>query len=219
MGCNFQYRAVLCGNKRLGYPMSCKLQALLWARAVGLAVLVSCAAVAGAGCTGPLDCNAQECGDCACDNSQCACADGWLGAHCETPFCTNRTAGCSGHGNCRQTLHNISCACDDGFIGAHCETATCALKCEHGGTPNAACNKCDGCLGAWGGKLCDTWDGSVPIATLMSKLYAITNATQKMLDAQAQFNPVCKQDYECVGWGVDAVTGAPLKRLTPRTTA
>jgi hypothetical protein len=88
----------------------------------------------------------------------------------------------------------------------------------HGGAPNVNCTSCDGCLGAWGGKLCDKWDDSVPHATLMSKLDAISNASQKMLDAQAQFNPVCKQGHECVGWGVNGVTGGatafPIVHLT-----
>merc|ERR1719261_133067 len=84
------------------------------------------AAVNGA-CHGPLDCNAAECYDCSCTDGQCACADGWAGDQCETPFCANRTVGCSGHGVCKQSLHNISCACDDGFVGDHCETATCAV--------------------------------------------------------------------------------------------
>ncbi len=160
-------------------------------------------------CSGPLDCNAQHCYDCSCVNSRCTCADGWMGAHCETPFCTNRTAGCSGHGDCHQDLHSISCSCDAGFVGDHCQTATCALKCQHGSTPNGECTSCVGCLGAWSGTLCDKWNESVPVGRLMQQLYAITNATQSMLNAQAQFHPVCKQGYECVGWGVNGVTGAP----------
>ena len=78
-----------------------------------------------------------------------------------TPFCYNRTDGCSGHGDCRASLHNITCECDDGYIGGRCETKTCDLKCQHGGTPYDDCTKCDGCKGAWGGKLCDQWNEGI----------------------------------------------------------
>ena len=183
--------------------------ALAVAAVIGVTSFDAVSTTGGGTCSSPLDCNAKGCYDCSCTDGQCACADGWLGDHCETPFCANRTDGCSGHGSCQQTLHNISCVCDDGFIGDHCETATCALKCKHGGSPNADCTACTGCLGAWSGKLCGTWDTTVPASKLMSKLHAFANASQKMLDDQAQFNPVCRQGHECVGWGVDGATGKP----------
>jgi hypothetical protein len=41
----------------------------------------------------------------------------------------------------------------------------------------------------------------------MAKLLQISNASQKMLDGQRQFNPICRQGHECVGWGVDGATG------------
>ena len=69
-------------------------------------VLSAYVAVAGADCAGPMDCNAKECYDCTCTNGQCSCGDGWSGQQCDTPFCVNRTEGCSGHGNCQQSLHN-----------------------------------------------------------------------------------------------------------------
>ena len=53
------------------------------------------------------------------------------------------------------------------------------------------------------------WDKSVPVETLMSKLYEISNASQKMLNAQKEFNPICTQGHECVGWGIDGVSGQP----------
>jgi len=106
-------------------------------------------------------------------------------------------------------LYNITCVCDTGYAGGRCETKTCDLDCKHGGTPFADCTRCDGCKGAWGGQLCDTWQGSVPQSELMAKLEQISNASQKMLDAQKKFNPVCKQGHECVGWGVDGATGRP----------
>ena len=43
----------------------------------------------------------------------------------------------------------------------------------------------------------------------MQKLDQIANASQKMLDRQRQFNPICRQGHECVGWGVDGATGRP----------
>lgn len=103
----------------------------------------------------------------------------------------------------------MTCVCDGGWAGSRCETKTCALKCKHGGSPNRQCNKCTGCLGAWGGKLCGTYDASVPQSTLMRKLDQIASASQSALDSQKHFNPVCKQGHECVGWGVNGVTGRP----------
>jgi hypothetical protein len=43
----------------------------------------------------------------------------------------------------------------------------------------------------------------------MAKLSAIANKSQAMLNAQAMLKPICRQEHECVGWGVDGVTGAP----------
>ena len=45
----------------------------------------------------------------------------------------------------------------------------------------------------------------------MAKLYQIANASQKMLNDQARFDPICKQGRECVGWGVDGYTGKPTR--------
>ena len=163
----------------------------------------------GGACTSPLQCNAEQCYDCVCTNGKCSCAGGFGGPNCQNAFCTNRTHGCSGHGNCQQALHNISCVCDKYFSGPHCETAQCQLDCKHGGMPNKGCTTCTGCKGAWSGKLCDKWDTSVPQATLMAQLDKITQASQQMLNDQAKFNPICKQGHECVGWGVNGVTGKP----------
>ena len=163
----------------------------------------------GGACSSPLQCNAEKCYDCACTNGKCSCTGGFSGPNCQSAFCTNRTHGCSGHGNCVETLHNISCACDKYFSGSHCEIAQCQLDCKHGGVPNKGCTTCEGCKGAWSGKLCDKWDTSVPLATLMAQLNQITNASQQMLNDQTKFNPICKQGHECVGWGVNGVTGKP----------
>ena len=43
----------------------------------------------------------------------------------------------------------------------------------------------------------------------MGKLSMIANASQSMLYDQARDRPICKQGHECVGWGVNGVTGAP----------
>jgi hypothetical protein len=163
----------------------------------------------GGHCSAALDCNAAKCYDCSCSNNACACRDGFSGPHCKTAFCSNRAHGCSGHGDCQQTLHDIECVCDEYYSGARCEVAQCQLDCKHGSTPNEGCTACEGCKGAWSGQLCDTWDTSVPIAALMAKLAFIKNASQRMLNDQASFKPVCKQGHECVGWGVDGVTGKP----------
>lgn len=163
----------------------------------------------GGSCTGPLQCNAKNCYNCACKDSKCACSGGFSGPHCENIFCVNRTSGCSGHGDCVQTLQNITCECDKYYSGSHCEVAECQLDCKHGGTPNKDCTQCEGCKGAWSGKLCNVWNEKVPVHQLMSKLYEISNASQKMLKAQQKFNPICKQGHECVGWGIDGVSGSP----------
>ena len=175
-----------------------------------LLAIFTTAAFGGDGkCAGALECNARLCYDCACVSGKCRCGSGYSGDNCQTPFCQNRTQGCSGHGECIQSLQNITCDCDKGFVGSRCQVKTCTLECKHGGTPYNDCTRCDGCKGAWGGKLCDKWNGGVPAGQLMAKLEQIANASQKMLDAQKQFNPICKQGHECVGWGVDGFTGRP----------
>jgi hypothetical protein len=155
-------------------------------------------------CTSAHDCNAPACLDCACKNGQCVCADGWSGAHCDTPFCTNRTAGCSGHGDCSATASDISCTCDPGWFGPRC---ACNITCGHGGEPNAACTTCEGCLGAWSGLHCETWDASVPKSTLAARLALLKNNSAEKLKADLAYNPICKSGQECVGWGIDATSG------------
>ena len=172
-------------------------------------VLDAAPASGGGKCSSALDCNAEKCYDCSCGDNACACADGYAGPHCEVAFCSNRTHGCSGHGECQQTLHDVKCVCDKYFSGPHCEVAQCQLDCKHGGAPNKGCTACEGCKGAWSGKLCQVWDQSVPHSQLMTQLGEIVKASQKMLDEQAKLNPICKQGRECVGWGVDGITGKP----------
>ena len=157
---------------------------------------------------GPLDCNGRECEDCQCVNSKCACADGWSGPTCSVPFCVNRTAGCSGHGDCHQSVKSITCACDLGWMGDHCEKAVCSLPCEHGGVPDAKCTMCTGCLGAWYGLNCSSWNASYPKHVLAARLDALNASAQKKLKSDLAFNPICKPGVECVGWGVNIATGA-----------
>ena len=157
-------------------------------------------------CDGPLDCNGKNCLDCSCTDHQCQCADGWSGPHCETPFC-NSTSGCSGHGTCVMKAKTISCSCDAGWAGPRCQTAVCALVCEHGGEPNAACTTCQGCRGAWGGKLCDAWNASFPASSVQLQLSALKNASQAALQESLKYSPICRQGQECVGWGVDLGSG------------
>jgi hypothetical protein len=97
-------------------------------------------------CADEKDCNAVSCADCACVNLKCKCSDGWSGSHCMTPLCSNR-ASCSSHGDCVRANEHVSCRCDAGYTGPLCQTKSCALKCKHGGAPNAACTACTGCLG------------------------------------------------------------------------
>ena len=110
------------------------------------------------GCVSPLQCNARACQDCACVDGKCKCADGFSGDTCQTPFCVNRTDGCSGHGECVVTPTSITCKCDTNFTGPTCANEThCDLKCVHGGAPNDDCTQCDGCLVAWVGPTCNVY--------------------------------------------------------------
>jgi hypothetical protein len=43
----------------------------------------------------------------------------------------------------------------------------------------------------------------------MAQLENIVDASQKMLNDQATLKPICSQGHECVGWGVNGVTGKP----------
>lgn len=169
--------------------------------------LLVCCVPAYAACKSALDCNAASCYDCACINQVCQCADGWSGDTCQTPFCASRSD-CSNHGDCVSTLHSITCVCDSGYAGDKCQNQTCALNCQHGGIPDAGCTQCTGCLGAWSGKQCDTWDVTVPADTLLSQLNTIFSAAQAMLDSQAPLHPLCKQSQECAGWGVNVAYGS-----------
>jgi hypothetical protein len=171
-----------------------------------LAMLVAAAATA-AGCASPSDCNFPACTDCSCVNGICACADGWSGPMCATPFCLNRT-GCSGHGDCHMDPHNTTCHCDSGWLGPHCSTATCGLKCKHGGTPNVGCTACEGCQGAWYGVACDVWNSSYPTQQLAARLANLTALAKRKIQSDLKYNPICRTGQECVGWGVDVSVGA-----------
>ena len=104
----------------------------------------------------------------------------------------------------------MSCACDAGFSGAHCETAACGLKCTHGGVPDATCTTCQGCRGAWGGNLCDTW-AAADKGKAQQQLTTLQNVSQNALLKSLAYNPICKQGQECVGWGVDLGAGDKAK--------
>ena len=159
-------------------------------------------------CIGPGDCNDHNCADCSCVNGQCNCVGGWSGPSCTTPFCNNSSE-CSNHGSCQQTLHNVSCDCDTGFSGPRCSisNSSCSLVCRHGGTPNEDCTSCENCLGAWGGRLCDQYDHSVPVDKLLAAMQANYVAGQQSLNATLPQHPLCIDGQECVGWGVDIFDG------------
>jgi hypothetical protein len=180
------------------------LHMLLHLLTISLSVFASPPAGA---CSGPVDCNARECIDCTCTDGHCSCADGWSGPNCETPFCTNRTAGCSGHGSCSQSATSITCSCDDGWTGPRCAVKACNLTCSHGGHCNKEGTQCIGCLGAWSGPTCGAWNSSYPASLLTERLVVLKNQSVAMLQSQLKYNPICRTNQECVGWGVDATTG------------
>jgi hypothetical protein len=43
----------------------------------------------------------------------------------------------------------------------------------------------------------------------MVGLNTLSNKSQALLNSQKQYNPLCKQSQECVGWGADGSTGSP----------
>ena len=108
--------------------------------------------------------------------------------------------------------HGINCTCDQGWSGSRCETQTCGLVCQHGGVADAQCESCMGCLGAWGGKLCDTWNDTLPIEFTLDQLNADVNASHAQLQADLSLKPLCRISQQCVGWGVDA-TNSKISKL------
>jgi hypothetical protein len=137
-------------------------------------------------CIGSGDCNGNNCKDCTCVNGKCQCADDWSGPNCMIPFCHNRTD-CSNHGDCEASSTSIKCQCDAGYKGGRCETATCKLKCSHGGKCDSSGTKCVGCLGAWSGPRCETWDPSQTTpGALAQRVAQLKIQSQNQLDADKQ---------------------------------
>ena len=119
-------------------------------------------------CVNATQCNNVKCPSCTCAaGGVCACVDGWGGPNCLTPFCVNRTVGCSDHGTCVITTTSMTCTCDVGYYGNHCQTK-CPLDCVHGGQPDVNCTTCTNCLGGWTGTTCNTFNTSIDNVTLLS---------------------------------------------------
>ena len=59
-------------------------------------------------------------------------------------------------------------------------------------------------------KSCNYWDSSVPLAALLPELQKYVNVSQQRLDKlTASTKAICpRKDSACVGWGVDATSGA-----------
>jgi hypothetical protein len=164
----------------------------------------------GGKCSYAVDCNSRACQDCSCDGGACQCADGFSGPNCGVAFC-NATLGCSGHGTCHQTAHSMSCECDAGYKGARCAASTCKITCFHGGQCDPKQGKnattCTGCEGGWTGPTCSTWDSSYPAGQRTARLVQLKNLSLSALNKDLTYNPICRKNSECVGWGVDLSTG------------
>ena len=74
-------------------------------------------------------------------------------------------------------------------------------KCLHGGKWDAAFQVCIMCAGAWIGTTCQTWNATVPEATLLAQMTAFGKNSQDQLDDQKALNPMCRQSQQCAGWG------------------
>jgi hypothetical protein len=123
-----------------------------------------------------------------------------------TPFCSTR-ADCSNHGECVQSKTSITCQCDAGYEGDKCGSAICPIHCMHGGVPDTKCTKCVSCLGGWYGDNCTLWNASFPPSLRSELLVSLKNASDAKLKHDLSYNPFCRAQDQCVGWGADVTRG------------
>lgn len=87
------------------------------------------------------------------DNAYCACPDGFIGDHCETPVCT---PACQNNGQCSARDGRPICVCPKNFAGDYCETPVCDRPCQNGGLCVAdACETRCRCKAGYAGKYCE----------------------------------------------------------------
>ena len=104
------------------------------------------------------------------------------------------------------TPTSMSCQCDTNFTGPHCANEThCELDCVHGGSPNADCTECTGCLVAWQGPTCNIYNASIDATTLLN-LY--TAFFDDLVQEQAAFEANVTATLNPIpGWNL---TGAAI---------
>eukprot|EP00946_MAST-07B_sp_MAST-7B-sp1_P003984 g3984.t1 len=135
-------------------------------------------------CHSALDCNAEQCYDCSCANEQ---------------------TGAAGTGTAGTRFTMSVASATSIMLAITAKALSVILTANMVELPILTAQR------ALAVKVLGAWNGDVPHSTLMAKLEQITNASQKMLDSQAKFDPICKQGRECVGWGVDGFTGRPTR--------
>ena len=103
----------------------------------------------------------------------------------------NPSKGCNVCAGCCQSWIQDGSECD-GCVKAQCKSIP--TSCKHGGHFDSKTGKCVGCIGAWSGDNCTTYNAAgLSTAKLLAMFSGIAEQSQAMLDAQQSLNPLCKQ--------------------------